>query len=187
MIPIGGGSQNISWSQITAFCTADPKYEYCGLACAERPHEPFCQNVPSYYNYRISLAANVVFLALFSLSFLGFAGVYAFTRRGLGFMVAMLLGVACEIIGYVGRVKSWQNQWLQDGFLIQIICLTIGPAFLAAGVYLCLRRIVYAFGPENSRIPPEYYTRIVGVALPLPIHAAAAKKKELGAKSEITK
>jgi len=56
---------------------------------------------------------------------------------------------------------SWKDQWSQNGFLLQIVCLTIAPAFLAAGIYLCLRRIVYAFGPENSRISPEAYTRIV--------------------------
>jgi len=56
---------------------------------------------------------------------------------------------------------SWKNQWEQNGFLIQIVCLTIAPAFMAGGLYLCLRRIVYAFGPENSRIKPESYTRIV--------------------------
>jgi hypothetical protein len=38
--------------------------------------------------------------------------------------------------------------------------LTIAPAFMAAGVYLCLRRVVYAFGKENSRISPETYTRL---------------------------
>lgn len=154
--------QNVTWAQITDFCTQNPKNDGCGLVCEAYPDTPFCLAIPipSYYNYRVSLPANAVFLALFSLSWLGFAGVYGFTRKGLGFTVAMLLGVACEIIGYVGRVLSWQNQWQENGFLIQIVCLTIGPAFLAAGVYLCLRRIVYAFGPENSRIPPEYYTRI---------------------------
>jgi hypothetical protein len=61
----------------------------------------------------------------------------------------------------VGRIQSWQNQWGQTGFLMQIVCLTIAPAFMAGGIYLCLRRVVYAFGPENSRISPEAYTRIV--------------------------
>ena len=159
------GGQNYTWEQIADFCTANPKDEGCGLLCQQNPHLELCQNVNSYYKYRVSLPANAVFLALFSLSFLGFVGVYAGTRRGFGFMVAMLLGVACEIIGYVGRVLSYENQWEENGFLIQIICLTIGPAFLAAGVYLCLRRIVYAFGPENSRIPPEYYTRIVSSSI----------------------
>jgi hypothetical protein len=38
--------------------------------------------------------------------------------------------------------------------------LTIAPAFLAAGIYLCLSRIVTTFGPENSRIKPLSYPRI---------------------------
>jgi len=45
-------------------------------------------------------------------------------------------------------------------FLIQIVCLTIGPAFLAAGIYLCLSNIVTIFGPENSRIKPRSYPMI---------------------------
>lgn len=51
---------------------------------------------------------------------------------------------------------------------MQIVCLTIAPAFMAGGIYLCLRRIVYAFGPENSRIRPESYTRIVSRRPPQP-------------------
>ena len=43
---------------------------------------------------------------------------------------------------------------------MQIICLTIAPAFLAAGLYLTLSRIVTTFGPENSRIAALSYPRI---------------------------
>ena len=57
----------------------------------------------------------------------------------------------------------------ENYFLVQICTLTIGPAFLAAGVYLCLRRIVYVFGPENSRLRPEFYTRIVSIHSILPL------------------
>jgi hypothetical protein len=136
----------------------NPQVQYCSL----NPSDPICVNVPSFYNYRLSLPANAVFLALFSVSFVGFVAVLAATRgRGLGFTIAMLLGLLCEIIGYAGRVMSYSNQWAEKGFLMQICCLTIGPAFLAAGVYLCLRRIVYIFGPENARFRPEWYTRIV--------------------------
>ncbi|KAH8816861.1 RTA1 like protein-domain-containing protein [Xylogone sp. PMI_703] len=114
----------------------------------------------SYYYYRVSLAANTVFLVLFSLSLIGFIGTFALTRRAFGFHVAMISGVILEVLGYVGRIMSWHDQWNENGFLMQIVCLTIAPAFLAGGIYLCLRRIVYAFGPENSRIKPESYTRI---------------------------
>ena len=120
-----------------------------------------CPINSSYYFYRVSLPANAVFLVLFSISFFGFIITYAITRRATAFTVAMVCGVALEVIGYIGRILSWHNQWQQTGFLMQIVCLTIAPAFLAAGIYLCLRRIVYAFGPENSRIRPETYTRLV--------------------------
>jgi len=119
-----------------------------------------CPIETSYYFYRVSLGANITFIVLFGLSFLGYVFTYAFTRRATAFTVAMVIGVILEVIGYAGRIMSWQNQWEENGFLMQIVCLTIAPAFMAGGIYLCLRRIVYAFGPENSRIRPESYTRI---------------------------
>ncbi|KAI1453982.1 RTA1-domain-containing protein [Annulohypoxylon moriforme] len=119
-----------------------------------------CPYDQSFYGYRIDIVPNAVFLGMFSLSLICFLGVYAFTRRGGVFTLAMVLGLLSEIIGYIGRIMSWKNQWSENGFLIQICCLTIAPAFLAAGIYLCIRRIVFAFGPENSRIPPKFYTRI---------------------------
>ncbi|KAM0333495.1 hypothetical protein ACHAQA_002158 [Verticillium albo-atrum] len=128
--------------------------------CSSNIDNPVCDGMPSYYEYRLSIGANGAMLGLFSLSALLYITTYAVTRRGLSFFIAMILGVLCEVLGYAGRVMGWQNQWSETGFLMQICCLTIGPAFLAAGIYLCLRRIVYAFGPQNSRIRPEWYTRI---------------------------
>lgn len=129
--------------------------------CFKNPDHEWCDGVRSFYEYKMSMAANAALLALFSLSFLGFVGTYAVTRRGFGFTFAFVAGTILEILGYAGRIMGALNPWSEDGFLMQICCLTIGPAFLAGGVYLCLRRIVYAFGPENSRIKPELYTRFV--------------------------
>ncbi|GKT42436.1 sphingoid long-chain base transporter RSB1 [Colletotrichum spaethianum] len=128
--------------------------------CYEEPRSDYCEGVPSYYMYRIALAPNVLFVVLFGLSLIAFVATYAATRRGLAFNIAMSLGVITEIIGYVGRIMSWGNQWDEVGFMIQVCALTIGPAFLAAGIYLCIRQIVTAFGPDNSRIPPKWYTGI---------------------------
>ncbi|KAI1141064.1 RTA1-domain-containing protein [Hypoxylon sp. FL0543] len=119
-----------------------------------------CPYDKSFYPYRIDIVPNAVFLGMFSVSLILFLAVFAYTRRGAFFTVAMVLGLICEILGYVGRIMSWHNQWSENGFLMQICCLTIAPAFLAAGIYMCIRQIVSAFGPENSRIPPQYYTRI---------------------------
>ncbi|KAI1504903.1 RTA1 like protein-domain-containing protein [Biscogniauxia marginata] len=119
-----------------------------------------CPYERSFYQYRLWLAPNVAFASLFAVSLLAYVGVYAFTRRGAVFTLAMVLGLICEIDGYVGRIMNWRDQWSSTGFIMQTTSLTFAPAFLAAGIYLCLRKIVRAFGPENSRIPPEYYTRV---------------------------
>lgn len=120
-----------------------------------------CPVETSFYFYRVSLPANAVFAALFGLSLLGYIGVFAATRRASAFSFAMVAGTFLEVLGYAGRLMSWKNPWNEDGFMMQIVCLTIAPAFMAGGIYLCLRRIVYAFGADGSRIKPELYTRIV--------------------------
>ncbi|KAK6378973.1 Envelope glycoprotein gp160 [Exophiala oligosperma] len=119
-----------------------------------------CPLDSSFYMYRINLVPNVAFLAFFSCSLLAFICVYALTRRWFSFLVAMALGTVCEIIGYMGRILSHHNQWEENYFLIQIICLTIGPAFFSAGIYLCLSHIVGLFGPEHSRIPATWYPKM---------------------------
>lgn len=144
-VPPGSWEDAIDWLQI----------------CRDHPDLAECAQVPSFYGYRIDPSPNIVFAALFGFSLIGYALVYLSTRHDLVFGLAMALGILCEILGYVARLLSWGNQWDEDWFLMQVCCLTIGPAFMAAGIYLCLRRVVEAFGPENSRIAPKYYTWFV--------------------------
>ena len=42
---------------------------------------------------------------------------------------------------------------------MNIVCLSIGPAFYAAGIYFCIERIVLTFGVSNSRIAAKTYPR----------------------------
>ncbi|KAF3920450.1 hypothetical protein ABW20_dc0105213 [Dactylellina cionopaga] len=75
----------------------------------------------------------------------------------------MTLGGILEVVGYIGRVGGAKDPFMGLGgqaFLIQICCLTIAPACYAAGIYLCLARIVVAFGSDISRIKPRWYTYI---------------------------
>jgi hypothetical protein len=39
-----------------------------------------------------------------------------------------------------------------------LIPLTIGPAFLTGSIYLCLSRLIIAYGQKNSRFSPRVYT-----------------------------
>ena len=52
------------------------------------------------------------------------------------------------------------NPWSSAGFEMQICCLIIAPAFLAAGIYLTLKHSVLEVGSQYSRLQPRYYTWI---------------------------
>ncbi|KAK7552289.1 RTA1 like protein-domain-containing protein [Phyllosticta citricarpa] len=119
-----------------------------------------CPLSDSYWAYRPSLPANSFFLALFALSLVLYLCQGIFSKRFLGFTVAMVSGDLLEVLGYVGRIMAYHNPFSEDGFLMQIVCLTIAPAFMAAGIYLCLSRIVSTFGAQNSRLAPLSYPRI---------------------------
>lgn len=110
--------------------------------------------------YEPSLIINAAFLVLFGISFITFVVQGTADAKWLGFSLAMAAGCALEVAGYAGRILAQQDMFAETPFLIQIICLTIGPAFLAAGIYLCLSRIVTTIGPEYSRIKPLSYPKI---------------------------
>lgn len=113
------------------------------------------------YGYILNIRANVAFTALFVIVLVAYIIAFLTKRRAKGFSLAMVLGCICEVLGYAGRTWSQQKQFDIEPFLLQICCLTIGPAFMAAGIYLCLGWIVRCFGSNYSRIPPSWYTRFV--------------------------
>ncbi|KAH8696963.1 parasitic phase-specific protein PSP-1 [Phaeosphaeriaceae sp. PMI808] len=119
-----------------------------------------CTLQNSFFAYRPLKSANMVFTILFGLSGLAFLAQSLAGRRWLGFSIAMVTGCVLEVIGYAGRVVAYEKLWSEGPFLTQIVCLTITPAFLAAGIYLCLSQVVTVFGSENSRISPKSYPRI---------------------------
>jgi hypothetical protein len=52
------------------------------------------------------------------------------------------------------------TDWAKLSFITQLTCLTLAPAFYAAGIYFSLAQIVLVFGGQNSRIPPSVIPRI---------------------------
>jgi len=153
----------MSDAELLTFPPPPAGYEDWFLYCAAEPNDPFCaENVGSHYESVPYKATNVAFAAIFALSLVGFLATYFATRRrGTFFAVTMILGCITEVLGYVARVLSADNPWQELGFLMQIVCLTIGPAFLAAGVYACLAKLVLIYGEGNSRLKAAWYTRIV--------------------------
>ncbi|KAF4995796.1 hypothetical protein FDECE_12683 [Fusarium decemcellulare] len=110
----------------------------------------------SILGYRPSLAANIVFIALFGI--LGVVHAYlGFRWKSWGFMAGMLFGCVSEVVGYVGRVMMWDNPFSFNAFMIQIVCLTIAPVFYTASIYVTLSKTIVFLAPELSRFKPQLF------------------------------
>ncbi|KAF4628852.1 hypothetical protein G7Y89_g9294 [Cudoniella acicularis] len=118
----------------------------------------------SVFEYRPSLAANSIFLALFALSGVLhlIQGFHSWKSRRYStqwfYCWAMVLGCVTEIIGYLGRILMHSNPFDFNYFLIQIVCLTIAPAFFSAAIYITLGQCVTAL--KHPRTNPKHYAYI---------------------------
>ncbi|KAL2428742.1 Efflux pump himE [Exophiala dermatitidis] len=115
-----------------------------------------CPVSVSVYGYRPSLAASGTLIALYTICI--FVQIFLGWRyKAWGFMAAMVLGCIDEILGYVGRILLWQNPWGQQGFIMQIVLITIGPVFFSAAIYVMLYQIVTYISIKHSRFPPRFF------------------------------
>lgn len=113
--------------------------------------------VKGWYNYRLNAGANGVFMSIAALLFFTLLFATACRRKARVYSVALALGLLSQVAGYAGRFSCVDNQLNRNGFYVQIIFLTIGPAFLAAAIYWETRAIVCYFGERFSIIPPRAY------------------------------
>lgn len=141
----------------------DQLLEIPGLPAGANPSEwcnlDRCPLSLANFHYVPSLGGNLSYAGFFGLLlifqlFLGAA------HRTWGFLAGMSVGLVVEIIGYAARVQLHHNPFPFDPFLMQLICLTIAPAFLCAAIYLCLGRIVVAYGKGASWLRPRTYTYV---------------------------
>lgn len=95
----------------------------------------------SVYGYRPSLAASGAMIGLYGLCMI-IQIILGFRFKSWWFMSCMVLGCIDEILGYAGRIMYYDNPWGQTGFIMQIVCITIGPVFFAAAIYVLLSQML---------------------------------------------
>lgn len=109
----------------------------------------------SVYQYRPSLAANIIFMILYALAMA--VHIYLGIRwRQKFFMIFMIFGCLFEIIGYAGRIILYNNPFLFAGFMLQIVFVTSGPVFYTGAIYVTLSKTIESFSPEMARIKPKF-------------------------------
>jgi hypothetical protein len=120
---------------------------------------PICPVEATTYGYYPNLGANIFFTVFFGILALFQLGIGVYYRTWT-FMVAVASGAILELAGYIGRVLMHSNPWNSSAFKLQIVCLVLAPTFVAAGIYLTLKHIILALGPEHSRLKPTLFTWI---------------------------
>ena len=105
----------------------------------------------THFAYIPDLGANILYICIF--------GFYLLVQAALGikfrtwdYMGTMLCGVFLEVAGYAARIFMRKYPDERTPFLMDNICLILGPAFLAASIYLCMGRIIVVYGRKISRL-----------------------------------
>ncbi|KIY03422.1 uncharacterized protein Z520_00113 [Fonsecaea multimorphosa CBS 102226] len=104
--------------------------------------------------YIPTLVGNAIYTGIFGLLLL-LQLLLGIRYRTWGFLVGMTCGIVLEIVGYVGRLMLNNDIFDKNSFIIYLIGLTIGPAFLTAAIYLCLSRIITIHALELSLLKPR--------------------------------
>ena len=108
--------------------------------CTLTPGPLYCLVNYSVYQYRPTLAGNVSFLVFFFFAMCIHIAL-GVRYRTWTYMSVMAAGCISEILGYGGRLMLYQNPFDFTGFLLQIICITFGPTWFTAGIYLTLSKM----------------------------------------------
>ncbi|KAF4828989.1 Glutamyl-tRNA(Gln) amidotransferase subunit A [Colletotrichum tropicale] len=110
----------------------------------------------SILQYRPSVPASAIFISLFAIALVGHA-IQGIRSRTWGFMGSMISGCVLEIVGYIGRLLIYDNPFNFEGFLMQIVCITVAPVFFSAAIYVLLSQIINHLDPSLSRVKPKLF------------------------------
>ncbi|KAF2175307.1 RTA1-domain-containing protein [Zopfia rhizophila CBS 207.26] len=145
------------------------KIDLCPIEWATMHYRPIIPGNAAYAGCLAALLAAQLF--------------YGIRKKTWSYMGAVSMGVLGEIVGYIGRIMLNRNPFLMNNFLINLIPLTIAPALLTAGIYLCLGRVITAIGSGNSRLKPKMYSIVfVGCDLLALVLQAIGGSSDMGVK-----
>ncbi|PSK40557.1 hypothetical protein C7M61_000204 [Candidozyma pseudohaemuli] len=111
------------------------------------------------YRADLNMGANVFFCVIFGVVTIWHFVVGALYRYWYFFFV-LGIGSGLDFGGYLARSVSATDETLVDPFLVQIIVLTIAPAFIMAGVYYMLGRQLVYIGEGYSWLKPRWFSYI---------------------------
>lgn len=104
-----------------------------------------------------SLASGVAFTAVFSVFSLINALSCSIYHQW-WFFGTWGVGLVLEIIGYSGRIWYTINDNNGNAYIMELVCITVAPCFLMAGIYYILAQLVLIYGNQFSYMKPMHYS-----------------------------
>ncbi|CAK9438305.1 uncharacterized protein LODBEIA_P25290 [Lodderomyces beijingensis] len=109
------------------------------------------------FGYNPDAAGNGIYLAIFAIIF-GYIAVMCIWSRYWWFNVTFFCGFFLEMLGFIGRILAIDNTAVQSYYIMQLVCLTIAPAFIMAGIYFIFGQLVVIHGRQYSVLRPMWYS-----------------------------
>lgn len=106
-----------------------------------------------------SLSGNLTYTIIFAILFILHI-IWGLRYKQWWFTIAFFGGIGLEMAGFIGRSLSHSNDTNDDYFLLQIISLTIAPAFIMGGIYNLLMKFIVIYGSKFALMRPMLYSYI---------------------------
>lgn len=113
----------------------------------------------SAYGYVPNLPANIVGCVLFGIILLVQLG-FGLGTQDWWMFTTWGITAGLELAGYIARAFSHKYATSYPLYEMQLICLIIAPAFMAAGIYYQLAKEISIYGQRYSPLKPMIYTAI---------------------------
>ncbi|KAF7626520.1 RTA1 like protein-domain-containing protein [Aspergillus flavus] len=107
----------------------------------------------AFYRFAPSVEANIIFVILFGISTL--LHTFQMCHTKIWYLWPLVVGGACEAVGYIGRVLNAledEGCWNIGPYVIQNTLILLGPAFMAASIYMILGRIILLTAGEHHAL-----------------------------------
>ena len=81
---------------------------------------------------------------------------YLTIRHRTWYFTTFIAGTAMEIIGYIFRIlSSQQDPYSVPWFVVQYFFIVVAPVFFSAGIYTIVSVLINTYGHKYSTIPPK--------------------------------
>ncbi|KAF7189313.1 Efflux pump himE [Pseudocercospora fuligena] len=106
------------------------------------------------YGYTPSLAVGVLGVVLFVIATA--AHLYLLIRHRTWYFTPMLVGTVMEVVGYVFRLlSSQQDPYSVPWFVVQYFFIVIAPVFFSAAIYTIVSIMINIYGHDHAPLPPK--------------------------------